>query len=119
MMLKIYEKLYRYSDFYEMFFDDAEIAASALGIALTRRGKNDGEDIPMCGVPVEGMDPMIRRQAKASHGPPPRRVLAPVDGGNQSLVVPFSEAHRPQRAHASALGVLSACLRVCVSACLH
>ncbi len=42
---------YRMGDFYEMFFDDAVIAAEALDIALTKRGKHDGDDIPMCGVP--------------------------------------------------------------------
>lgn len=43
---------YRMGDFYEMFFEDAEAAAAALDIALTRRGRHGGEDIPMCGVPV-------------------------------------------------------------------
>ncbi len=43
---------YRMGDFYEMFFDDAEAAAAALDIALTKRGKHLGQDIPMCGVPV-------------------------------------------------------------------
>ena len=42
---------YRMGDFYEMFFDDAVAAAAALDIALTKRGKHAGEDIPMCGVP--------------------------------------------------------------------
>ncbi|MEP5416065.1 MAG: DNA mismatch repair protein MutS, partial [Lentilitoribacter sp.] len=42
---------YRMGDFYEMFFDDAVAAAEALDIALTKRGKHQGEDIPMCGVP--------------------------------------------------------------------
>ncbi len=42
---------YRMGDFYEMFFDDAVAAAGALDIALTKRGKHDGNDIPMCGVP--------------------------------------------------------------------
>ena len=42
---------YRMGDFYEMFFDDAVAAAAALDIALTRRGKHEGEDIAMCGVP--------------------------------------------------------------------
>jgi DNA mismatch repair protein MutS len=42
---------YRMGDFYEMFFDDAVAAAAALDIALTKRGKHLGEDIPMCGVP--------------------------------------------------------------------
>ena len=43
---------YRMGDFYELFFEDAEIAARALGIVLTKRGKHLGRDIPMCGVPV-------------------------------------------------------------------
>jgi len=42
---------YRMGDFYEMFFDDAVQAAEALDIALTKRGKHDGADIAMCGVP--------------------------------------------------------------------
>ncbi|EBA14149.1 DNA mismatch repair protein MutS [Roseobacter sp. CCS2] len=42
---------YRMGDFYEMFFDDAVAAAEALDIALTKRGKHDDQDIPMCGVP--------------------------------------------------------------------
>ena len=42
---------YRMGDFYEMFFDDAVAAAAALDIALTKRGKHQGKDIPMCGVP--------------------------------------------------------------------
>ena len=43
---------YRMGDFYEMFFDDAVLAAEALDIALTKRGKHLGQDIPMCGVPA-------------------------------------------------------------------
>src|SRR6185436_20006231 len=43
---------YRMGDFYELFFQDAEIASRALNIVLTRRGKHNGADIPMCGVPV-------------------------------------------------------------------
>ena len=43
---------YRMGDFYELFFEDAVVAAQALGIVLTRRGKHLGQDIPMCGVPV-------------------------------------------------------------------
>jgi DNA mismatch repair protein MutS len=42
---------YRMGDFYELFFDDAVAAAEALDIALTKRGKHEGEEIPMCGVP--------------------------------------------------------------------
>ncbi|MFT4784783.1 MAG: DNA mismatch repair protein MutS, partial [Paracoccaceae bacterium] len=47
---------YRMGDFYEMFFEDAVAAAAALGIALTKRGKHEGEDIPMCGVPVHAAE---------------------------------------------------------------
>nr|WP_093417820.1 DNA mismatch repair protein MutS [Tranquillimonas alkanivorans] len=47
---------YRMGDFYEMFFDDAVAAAEALDIALTKRGKHLGDEIPMCGVPVHSAD---------------------------------------------------------------
>jgi DNA mismatch repair protein MutS len=47
---------YRMGDFYEMFFEDAVAAAEALDIALTKRGKHGGEDIPMCGVPVHSAE---------------------------------------------------------------
>ncbi|MBW1733279.1 MAG: DNA mismatch repair protein MutS [Deltaproteobacteria bacterium] len=42
---------FRMGDFYEMFFDDAEIASRILGITLTSRGTFNGEKIPMCGIP--------------------------------------------------------------------
>lgn len=47
---------YRMGDFYEMFFDDAVLAAEALDIALTKRGKHLGQDIPMCGVPAHAAE---------------------------------------------------------------
>jgi DNA mismatch repair protein MutS len=47
---------YRMGDFYEMFFDDAVTAATALDITLTKRGRHQGKDIPMCGVPVHAAD---------------------------------------------------------------
>ncbi len=52
---------YRMGDFYELFFEDAEIASKALGIMLTKRGKHQGADIPMCGVPVERSDDYLHR----------------------------------------------------------
>ena len=52
---------YRMGDFYEMFFDDAEQAAAALDITLTRRGKHQGADIPMCGVPVHAAESYLSR----------------------------------------------------------
>nr|WP_152826977.1 DNA mismatch repair protein MutS [Fertoeibacter niger] len=47
---------YRMGDFYEMFFDDARLAAEALDIALTKRGTHLGEPIAMCGVPVHAAE---------------------------------------------------------------
>ncbi len=58
---------YRMGDFYEMFFGDAEIASRALGIALTRRGKHLGEDIPMCGVPVHAADDYLQKLIALGH----------------------------------------------------
>ena len=58
---------YRMGDFYELFFEDAVIAARALGIALTKRGKHLGDDIPMCGVPVERADDYLHRLIRAGH----------------------------------------------------
>ncbi|MEQ8357393.1 MAG: DNA mismatch repair protein MutS [Kiloniellaceae bacterium] len=52
---------YRMGDFYEMFFEDAEQAAAALDIALTKRGQHLGQDIPMCGVPVHSADGYLSR----------------------------------------------------------
>ena len=52
---------YRMGDFYELFFDDAEKAARALGIVLTKRGKHQGHDIPMCGVPVHAADDYLQK----------------------------------------------------------
>src|SRR3989338_3566522 len=47
---------FRMGDFYEMFFDDAKIASKALQITLTTRGKNIGENIPLCGIPFHAID---------------------------------------------------------------
>ncbi len=58
---------YRMGDFYEMFFDDAVIAAAALDIALTKRGRHGGEDIPMCGVPVHAADSYLSRLIRKGH----------------------------------------------------
>jgi DNA mismatch repair protein MutS len=58
---------YRMGDFYELFFGDAEIAAGALNIALTKRGKHGGEDIPMCGVPVHAADDYLAKLIAAGH----------------------------------------------------
>jgi DNA mismatch repair protein MutS len=52
-------------DFYELFFDDAVKAAPALDIALTKRGRHDGADIPMCGVPVHTAEAYLARLIRA------------------------------------------------------
>ena len=58
---------YRMGDFYELFFEDAETASRALGIMLTKRGKHQGQDIPMCGVPVERADDYLHRLIALGH----------------------------------------------------
>src|SRR3981081_2499089 len=58
---------YRVGVFYELFFEDAEIAARALGIVLTKRGKHRGADIPMCGVPVHRADEYLHRLIASGH----------------------------------------------------
>src|ERR1700712_2501796 len=58
---------YRMGDCYELFFEDAEIASRALGIMLTKRGKHQGMDIPMCGVPVERSDDYLHRLIAQGH----------------------------------------------------
>ena len=55
---------YRMGDFYEMFFDDAVLAAEALDIALTKRGKHLGKDIPMCGVPAHASENYLQALIK-------------------------------------------------------
>ena len=52
---------YRMGDFYELFFEDAGRAAAALDIQLTKRGKHEGDDIPMCGVPVHAAEAYLSR----------------------------------------------------------
>jgi DNA mismatch repair protein MutS len=56
-----YLLFYRMGDFYELFFADAAKAAEALDIALTKRGKHAGEDIPMCGVPVHAAESYLEK----------------------------------------------------------
>jgi DNA mismatch repair protein MutS len=56
---------FRMGDFYELFFDDAAKAAEALGIALTYRGKHQGKDIPMAGVPVHAAEAYLAKLIRA------------------------------------------------------
>jgi DNA mismatch repair protein MutS len=60
--------LYRMGDFYEMFFDDAVVAAKILGITLTSRSsKNESNKIPMCGVPHHAVSSYLAKLVKAGH----------------------------------------------------
>src|SRR5919206_616916 len=56
---------FRMGDFYELFFEDAVAAAPALDIALTKRGRHDGAEIPMCGVPVHTAEAYLARLIRA------------------------------------------------------
>jgi DNA mismatch repair protein MutS len=58
---------YRMGDFFELFFDDAAVAAGCLDIALTKRGTSEGEPVPMCGVPVHSAESYLARLIKAGH----------------------------------------------------
>lgn len=58
---------YRMGDFYEMFFDDAVKASECLDITLTKRGKNEGNDIPMCGVPFHSYEPYLAKLIRSGH----------------------------------------------------
>jgi DNA mismatch repair protein MutS len=58
---------YRMGDFYEMFFDDAAVAAKALDLTLTKRGRHNDADIPMCGVPVHAAESYLARLIRQGH----------------------------------------------------
>ena len=59
--------LYRMGDFYEVFYDDAKLAARLLGITLTQRGKSGGKAIPMAGVPYHSIDQYLAKLVKLGH----------------------------------------------------
>ena len=55
---------FQVGDFYELFFDDAVKASAFLAIALTKRGKNQGEDVPLCGIPIHALGHYLRKLIK-------------------------------------------------------
>ena len=81
---------YRMGDFYELFFEDAVAAAEALDIALTKRGKHDGNDIPMCGVPVHAAEgyllTLIRKGFRVAVGEQLETPAEAKKRGNKSVV---------------------------------
>ena len=58
---------YRMGDFYELFYEDAVIASQVLDITLTKRGKSNGDDIKMCGVPYHAYEPYLAKLIRAGH----------------------------------------------------
>jgi DNA mismatch repair protein MutS len=58
---------YRMGDFFELFFEDAKVASACLDIALTKRGEDSGEPVPMCGVPAHSAESYLARLIKAGH----------------------------------------------------
>ena len=56
---------YRMGDFYELFYEDAEVASEILDIALTSRGKSNNQPIPMCGIPYHAADRYLAKLVKA------------------------------------------------------
>ncbi len=90
---------YRMGDFYELFFEDARLAASILDITLTARGKSAGEPIPMCGIPYHAADRYLVKLVEAgvsvaiceqvgdpaaSNGPVERQVVRVITPGTVS-----------------------------------
>src|SRR4029078_8603628 len=72
---------FRMGDFYEMFFDDAELASRELGLTLTSRNNGGAADVPLAGVPVKAAAEYVRRLVSRGHrvaiceqggDPPPR-----------------------------------------------
>ena len=58
---------FRMGDFYEMFFEDAELASQTLEITLTSRNKHEQSPVPMCGVPVKAAQGYIARLVEKGH----------------------------------------------------
>ncbi|MCK4265421.1 DNA mismatch repair protein MutS [Candidatus Babeliales bacterium] len=55
---------FQVGDFYELFFEDAKIASAFLAIALTKRGKCKGKDVPLCGIPVHALNHYLKKLVK-------------------------------------------------------
>ena len=59
--------LFRLGDFYELFYDDAQVASRLLQITLTARNREKGQPVPMCGVPYHAAESYIARLIRAGH----------------------------------------------------
>jgi DNA mismatch repair protein MutS len=59
--------LFRMGDFYELFYEDAEVASRALGITLTARGRGTAHEAAMCGVPHHALDGYVAKLVGLGH----------------------------------------------------
>src|SRR6266576_7194330 len=62
-----YVLFFRMGDFYEMFWEDAKLAAKTLGVALTSRNKGAADEIPMAGVPFHAVESYLRKMIAAGY----------------------------------------------------
>src|SRR5688572_13251195 len=62
-----YVLFFRMGDFYEMFWEDAQVCAKTLGVALTSRNKGSPDEIPMAGVPFHAVENYLRKMIAAGH----------------------------------------------------
>src|SRR6478735_10301588 len=62
-----YVLFFRMGDFYEMFWDDAQVCNKVLGVALTSRNKGSPDEIPMAGVPFHAVENYLRKMIAAGH----------------------------------------------------
>src|SRR5438105_15170593 len=62
-----YVLFFRMGDFYEMFWEDAKLAAKTLGVSLTSRNKGAADEIPMAGVPFHAVEGYLRKMIAAGH----------------------------------------------------
>ena len=59
--------LFRLGDFYEMFFEDARTASTALDLTLTARNRGEPDEVPLCGFPAHAAQPYVTRLLAAGH----------------------------------------------------
>ena len=59
--------LFRMGDFYEMFYEDAELGARVLGLTLTARNNGGAVEVPLAGVPVKAVSQYLRRLVESGH----------------------------------------------------
>ncbi len=59
--------MFRMGDFYEMFYDDAEVASRELGLTLTSRNNGGASEVPLAGVPVKALTEYLRRLVQKGH----------------------------------------------------